>query len=113
MSLRLCRLLFSILLPLSATCASSYNGRVMPLKGSEKVLDSVLAGGGPQASCKRVEGSWWKHVVRVTATLSSRHQADQEVAEPVKVIPLPFYGRVLFYPSTECMSTECPVTSLL
>lgn len=27
----------------------------------------------------------------------------------IKAITLPFYGCGLFYPSIECMSTECPV----
>lgn len=55
-------------------------------------------------------------VTKFTSTsVLTWYQSSQEFAKliNIKVITLPFYGSVLFYPSTECMSTECPVTYLL
>ena len=54
---------------------------------------------------KLVIGWVWSHDTK----------ASQEIAKltNIKAMTLPFYGCVFFYPSNECMSTECPVTSLL
>lgn len=40
--------------------------------------------------------------------------ANQPTNQPTnQIVTLSMYDFVLFYPSNECMSTECPVTSLL
>lgn len=109
---------------------SSYNERVMPLKRSETGLDWMFPGNAKRlVQCaERRPGLVWaasvsvavgklvdrQRVIRFTSTsVVTWYQANQEFAKLVKAITLPFYGCVLFYPSTECMSTECPVTSLL
>lgn len=112
---------FSILLLLSATCASSYNGRVMtPESERDRIWDLnwMFPGNTLRWQPQRpwLQGSWWTgsvspglpHRMLFLYTRPIRNQPAL-----TSVITLPLYGCVIFYPSTECMSTECPVTSLL
>lgn len=116
LSFQLCSLFFSTLLLLllllrllSATCALSCNERVMPLK--KQWIRPWLFPGNMKSL--NMVGHWASGSVSPCINKCFYLMLSQSgICQMDHGLTLSLYD-CLFYPSAECMSTECPVTSLL